>query len=193
MTLGRFSQALASYSGALILSESLLGTDRLMSATIFHNIAVVHDQRGDLADALRQYAKALKIRERALGEGDPLTALTCHNIACIWRCQGKVAEALKMHSRVLRVRKQGLGESLDTAESLEHVGLCNDWLGYTGSAVKYLRLAVEMRERLGAPCDDLRALVQGIDAARRGTSPVVKSKRAPARTPQVWGYKWAPH
>ena len=68
---------------ALAIREKALGPEHPDTATSLNNLAVLHQDQGDLAGARPLYERALAIREKVLGPEHPDTATSLNNLAIL--------------------------------------------------------------------------------------------------------------
>jgi Tfp pilus assembly protein PilF len=87
-------------SGADLLG-AVLPPDRYEAAVHLHNLAAVHQRRGELARAEALYRRALAIFEGVLGHHHPALATTLHNLGTIRMERGDYREARALFARTI--------------------------------------------------------------------------------------------
>lgn len=100
---GEYDKSLNYYKNALSISEKVLGTEHLDTATLYNNIAGAYYALGNHAQALEYYKKALSIREEALGPEHPGTATLYNNIAGVYFAKADYVQALKYYEKALSI------------------------------------------------------------------------------------------
>ena len=146
-SIGEFNKALEYYKMAIIIRESELGNECLLTATTCNNIGSVYRDMSRYDRALECYEKAKKTRETKLGKDHPDTASTYNEIALTLYYMGKYDEALEYYKRSLTIRKFKLGKDHpDTAETYHNLAKLNKALGDYLEGLKYYEKALTIYE-----------------------------------------------
>lgn len=87
----------------------LRGPDHYEVAVQLHNLAFVHQQRGDLLASAEAYTQALSIKQAVLGDQHPEIAALHHNLAALLAELQKYREALEHSRTALQIYVSTLG------------------------------------------------------------------------------------
>ena len=110
----------------------MLGGEHLNTATPLNNLALLLQDRGELASARPLFVRALAIREKMLGPEHPQTAQSLNNLAPLLQ---DLAAERSLHERALAIREKVLGpEHPETAQSLCNLAVLLVSRGSCGSA-----------------------------------------------------------
>jgi tetratricopeptide (TPR) repeat protein len=133
---------------ALAMSEQLLGSEHLDTATSLNNLAQLYYLQGKYAEAEPLYLKSLAIREHQLDPEYPEIAISLNNLAELYRNQGKYTEAESLLVRALAIHETHLGaEHTTNALSLNNLaGLYKSLGKYEQAKPLYIR-ALSIREQ----------------------------------------------
>ena len=135
---GEYSSALNYSLKALLIYETLLGTEHPDTATSYNNIAVVYRSLGEHDKALEYNKKAIGIREKVLGTEHPDTATSYNNIAVVYSDLGDYNKALEYFKKAIDIREKVLGtEHPDTASSYNNIAVAYCALGDYNKALEY--------------------------------------------------------
>ena len=147
--LGEYEKAGAMHREALAMRRKLLGNEHPDVATSLHNMALVLDYQGKLAEAETMHREALAMRRKLLGNEHPDVATSLNNLADVVQRQGKLAEAETLHREALAMRRKLLGnEHTDVAESLNDLAVVLNSQGKLAEAETMLREALAMERKL---------------------------------------------
>jgi tetratricopeptide (TPR) repeat protein len=150
--MGRYGAAEAGLRCALAISEKLLGSEHRETLGNLYNLAILLNDKGDLAGAEPLYRRALEAQGRTLGPEHPDTLGSLNSLAVVLKDKGDLAGAEPLYRQALEARERTLGpEHLDTLMSLNNLAalLCNK--GDLAGAEPLYRRALEARERTLGP------------------------------------------
>ena len=129
------------------LLEKELGEEHPNTATIYHQVALLHRTMGNYKDALHLSQKALAIREKVLGEDHPDTATIYNNLAIIYHITGKYEDTLPYYQKALAIREKVFGEDHpNTADSYHNLALFYKDTGKNQDALPLFQKALAIRE-----------------------------------------------
>lgn len=120
----------------------------IVVAAFAHNVAKIHQHRGELAEARRLYEESLEINKN-LGNQSGI-ASTLHNLAAIAQAQGELAEARRLYEESLEIKKS-LGNQSGIASTLGQMGRLAELEGDKSKAMRLFREALSIFEKLGSP------------------------------------------
>jgi tetratricopeptide (TPR) repeat protein len=100
---GRIIEAIADMRLSLAAKEKALGADHPDVAISVSNLAVYHDELGELAEAVDLGGRAVEIAERALGPDHPRAALFLSNYSEYLARSGRWDEATSAAARALAI------------------------------------------------------------------------------------------
>jgi tetratricopeptide (TPR) repeat protein/CHAT domain-containing protein len=125
--------------------------ERAWQATCYHNVAGVHDRRGEYAKALEGYRKALDIRLAVYGEQHSDVATGYNNIAAVHYRQSEYAQALEGYQKALEIERTLPGERHPAiATCYNNIAAVNDDRGDLARALEGYQKALEiLREAYG--------------------------------------------
>lgn len=147
---GHYEKAMMYYQDAAKMSREL-GKDKehVLTALIYDDIALLHDESGFCDKALDYYKRSLGIKRTELRKGHLSTAITYNNAAGAYRVQGNFDKALDYCKRALDI-VESKWEHLTVATIYNNLALVYEDLGNIGEALFYFLKASEIREsRLG--------------------------------------------
>lgn len=108
-TQGRFEEAEEAFQVVHPRQMVTLGPNHPETLVTRHNVALLLQQRGDLAAAANELPKVLMAQHYLLGAGDPATLRTACSIALSLRVRGKLNESKKWYEAVLESQIEILG------------------------------------------------------------------------------------
>jgi serine/threonine protein kinase len=147
-----------------------LGADHRDTLTALHNLALAHQQAGNVDLAVPLFEESLRRSEETLGADHVDTLKTMSNLACAYQAQGKLERALPLHEEALVRTRAKYGT--DHPESFAKLNN----LAVAYSAAGKLELALELAEEVwqrtktefGADhADTLQCMVNLADLHRR--------------------------
>lgn len=113
-------------------------TQNIKICSLYHNIGLRYDDRGEYDNALKWYIESIAIKKVICGSEHETTALGYNNIAVVYRAKGEYDKSLEYHKKALKIRKKVLGEEhYDTAVSNNNIGVVYKDKGEYGQALKY--------------------------------------------------------
>ena len=113
-----------------------------------HNLAVIHQGRGDNEEARRLYDESLQINTQ-LGNQSGI-ASTLHQLGQLAQDQGDLGEARRLYDESLQIEKQ-LGNQSGIAISLHALGTLAEGEGNNAEAARLFREALTTFVRLKSP------------------------------------------
>lgn len=115
-------------------------------AEAYNNIAVYHQQHGDIKIALEFYFLGLKIQQQ-IGDRDG-ESYSLNNIATVYSTKGELLKALEFHYKSLKLRKE-LGDKKGVAQSYSNLGLIYKNMGQIAKSLEYHTISLKIREEIG--------------------------------------------
>ncbi|MCX6844067.1 MAG: tetratricopeptide repeat protein [candidate division WOR-3 bacterium] len=143
--LGRKEDAKSAMSDALTRFET--AKNKAGAALAAHDLAVIHQSMGDLAEAHKLYSRALAI-ERELGNKSG-TAKTLHQFAVLTQSRGDYPEARKLYDQSLAIERE-LGDKSGIAITLHQLAMLVHDQGHYPEARKLYEQALNTFKELGA-------------------------------------------
>jgi tetratricopeptide (TPR) repeat protein len=141
---GYWDEVILRSEQALKAARSLM--NEIPIARLTHNVAVMYQMRGDLAEARKLYDESLEIKKR-LGDQSSI-ASTLNNLAAIAQNQGDMAEARKLYDENLEIYKR-LGDQSGIAGTLHQLGILTQDQGDIAQARRLYDESLEIKKRLG--------------------------------------------
>jgi lipopolysaccharide biosynthesis regulator YciM len=111
-----------------------------------HNLAVMHENRGDLAEARRLYNESLEIKKK-LGNQRGI-ASTLHELGRLAHKQGEIDEARRLYNESLEIKKK-LGNQSGIAITLHELGRLAQKRGEIDEARRLYNDSLEIKKKLG--------------------------------------------
>jgi tetratricopeptide (TPR) repeat protein len=151
-SIGDLAGARVYYERALIIWETMHGSDHLHTARSLNNLGHLLNSMGHIGEAQPYYARALSIREKTLGPYHPDTARSLNNFGMLMQDMGDLVAAQSYLERALSVWYNFRGPNHpDTALILNNLGMLLQDMGDLQGAWPYLERALSIREKsLGA-------------------------------------------
>jgi tetratricopeptide (TPR) repeat protein len=115
-------------------------------AALAHNLAVIHQRRGELESARQLYNESLEIEKR-LGNQSGI-AITLHQLAMLAQDQGKIEEARRLYNESLEIEKR-LGNQSGIAITLHELGRLAQAQGEIEEARRLYNESLEIKKKLG--------------------------------------------
>ena len=115
-------------------------------ALFAHNIAIIHQKRGELIEARRLYDESLEIR-RSLGDQSGI-AISLHQLGRLAQDQGELAEARRLYDESLEIKRR-LGDQRGIAITLHELGRLAQNEGKLTEARRLYDESLEIARRLG--------------------------------------------
>ncbi|HVI03904.1 MAG TPA: tetratricopeptide repeat protein, partial [Enhygromyxa sp.] len=148
MALGRYEDAIVSFSAHLSLARARHGDDHLDVSDVLVNLGAAYQRAGRAQDAREVVERALAIREREVGPDNLYVGHTRANLANIYRDLGLLDEALaeaeRAHAIVLAQRGPEHGEMIIMHNILAEVRSSR---GEHQHAREHLQVALELLRR----------------------------------------------
>ncbi|MEX2528937.1 MAG: serine/threonine-protein kinase [Gemmatimonadota bacterium] len=130
---------------ALETRRRLLPPPNLELAASLHNLALVRQLRGELAQAVEPYRESLAMRIELLGPRHPQTSPSINNLALVLHGLGRYDEAEPLLRESLDARMEALGETHPTvAVARANLGMLLRDRGELDEAEAHLRRALEV-------------------------------------------------
>lgn len=120
--------------------------DEASVAGLSLNLAVMYQNRGELADARRLYGESLEIAKRLDDQGG--LATTLHNLAMLAQNQGELEEARRLYGESFEIDKR-LGNQSGVAVSLHQLGRLAHERGELEEARRLYGESLGIAKRLG--------------------------------------------
>ena len=123
--LGRLLLKLSQSERAEEIYEMLLkqASDETEKATIYNQLGLVKDSKGEYTVAIHYYEKAIENLLKIVSSNDPTLATSYNNIGTAYECMGEYSKALEMHDKALEIRKRALPSNHpDLAQSYNNLG-----------------------------------------------------------------------
>lgn len=141
---------------SLRIKESKLGKNHLLTASAYHNLAMIYqdwNRPGDMDKAEELHLKNLKIKKRNRYGNHPDTATSYNNLALLYQNRGKPGDLEKaedLYKKALRIRESVLGcdhpATANTYGNLAYLFKCRNKKGDWDKAEKYYLKAVKIEE-----------------------------------------------
>lgn len=141
---------------SLRIKESKLGRNNPLTASAYHNMAMLYqdwNRPGDMDKAEKLHLKNLKIKKRKLASDHPDTATSYNNLALLYQKRGKSGDwekAEDLYKKALRIRESVLGcdhlATANTYNNLAYFYKCRNKKGDWDKAEKYYLKAVKIQE-----------------------------------------------
>ena len=156
------------YGDVAVQCGEALGINARIAA-IAHNVAIIHQQRGNLEKAEELYRRSLELEEK-LGDQQG-EAATLHQLGMLAQGRGDYPEAEGLYRRSLEIEEK-LGNQQGKAPSLHQLGmLAQDRRDYSEAEGLYRR-SLEIKEKLGDQQGIAKTMHQlGILAQGKGNNP----------------------
>ncbi|HEY8474589.1 MAG TPA: tetratricopeptide repeat protein [Natronosporangium sp.] len=152
--MGRLGEAVECYQTALRTVQAL--GEPTTEATCLNDLGMAYRLQGRFEEALGYLDRGLRL-SREFGVRW-LTAATLDSIGTVHHEQGRYREALDCYWQSLRICQE-MGSADHEADVLQNLGLTLRALGDRAAARGHWTEALQIRERLGLPTDELRALL----------------------------------
>merc|ERR1712176_1489863 len=94
----------ATFDPAVEIGRSTLGERHAEVATTLHNLAYVHQAKGQHDKAIELYTYALDIERDVLGEWNPKVATTLNNLAYVHQAKGQFDKAIELYTLTLEMQ-----------------------------------------------------------------------------------------
>lgn len=141
---------------SLRIKESQLGKNDLLTASAYHNLAMIYqdwNRPGDLDKAEKLHIRNLLIKKRKLDSNHPDTATSYNNLALLYQKRGKKGDwekAEDLFKKALRIQESVLGcDDLGTANTYNNLAYfykCRNKKGDWEKAEKYYLKAAKIEE-----------------------------------------------
>jgi serine/threonine protein kinase/tetratricopeptide (TPR) repeat protein len=154
--LGLYPQAESLLRRATTIRRSILGTQKLETATSMLELAWTLGHEGRYAEAEGLENQVLDIRRRILGPQNPDTVTAMANLAVVLNDEGHYAESEKLQRQALEIRRRVLGsDNLDVAVSMDNLATVLQMEARYPESERFYRDAIDFRRRiLGADHPD---------------------------------------
>jgi tetratricopeptide (TPR) repeat protein len=141
---GSNDEALAESLASLKIAEGL--GDRKGVSDSLHQIAMIHQRRGEYEAALELYERSLKMNEE-LGDRAGV-ASSLHQIGMIHQDRGEYEAALEQYERSLKIAEE-LGDRAHTAASLHQIAMILQHRGDYDAGLAMYERGLKINEELG--------------------------------------------
>ncbi|MDP8256825.1 MAG: tetratricopeptide repeat protein [Candidatus Alcyoniella australis] len=115
-------------------------------AQSFHQIGMIHHDRGNLDSALKQYQQAQEIFDELGAKREQAAVL--HQIGRIHELRGDLDAALKQYQQSIKIEKE-LGNKAGVAQSLHQIGMIHQDRGDLDAALEHYQQSLEIEISLG--------------------------------------------
>ncbi len=159
---GYWGEAVKLGEQALQAARSL--QDEVRIAGLLHNLAMMYQNLGELAEARPLYDESLEINKRLSSQGG--VAISLHQLGMLAQDEGKLEEARRLFDESLGINKK-LGEQVAVANTLNELGRLAQNRGEFEEARRLFDEGLEIAKRLGnqgvvaLTLHNLAALAQG--------------------------------
>ncbi len=133
-------------SGQQALAAARHSQNESSVAAWVHNLAIIHQRRGELEAARRLYDESLEI-EKKLGSQSGI-AITLHQLAILAQDEGEIEEARRLYDESLEIKKR-LGNQSGIASTLHQLGRLAQNEGEIEEARRLYDESLEIKKRLG--------------------------------------------
>lgn len=141
---GYWDEAIRRGEQALNAARYLADGERI--AHFAHNVAVIHQNRGEVSEAHRLYDESLEIVKRLANQSG--IASTLHQLGRLAQEQGKVEEARRLYDESLEI-SNGLGDQSGIARTLHNLAIITQGQGELEEAQRLYDESLEIVKRLG--------------------------------------------
>jgi tetratricopeptide (TPR) repeat protein len=141
---GYWDEAIRSGKQALAAARSLQNENSI--AGLAHNLAVTHQQRGELDSAKKLYDESLEINKK-LGNQSGI-ATTLHQLGWLAQAQGNLEEARRLYDESLEIEKK-LGNQSGIATTLHNLAAIAQAQGEIEEARRLYDESLEINKKLG--------------------------------------------
>ena len=118
----------------------------------FHNLALLYEHQGKMAEAEEMYQRALSGKEKAWGPEHISTLNTVNNLGNLYANQGKMVEAEEMYQRALSGYEKARGpEHTSTLDTVNNLGVLYANQGKTVEAEEIYQRALSGYEKAWGP------------------------------------------
>ena len=149
---GKYVEASTIAQQALVLAESVLGTEHPSTLRSVDSLALLYSAWRRYGEAEQLYRRALASREKALGRDHPDVAHSLSLLAALDASQGRYAEAEALHKRALAIREKALGrDHPDVGQTLIDIAEVYSREGRYGEAEPLYKRAHAVREKALGP------------------------------------------
>ena len=143
---------------SLRIKKCKLGKNHLLTASAYHNLAMIYqywNRPGDMDRAVKLHLKNLIIKIRRRYRYHPDTAISYNNLALVYQYRGKrwdLEKAGFLYKKALRIQESILGcDHLDTANTYNNIAYfykCRNKRGDREKAEEYYLKAMKIEERI---------------------------------------------
>ncbi len=148
-SLGLYKNALLLLQKALVLNDSLLGSNSPESAKSLNDLANLNFAMGDYESAIEKFNKAIRIRTDIYGEESPETAESMNDLAMVLREEGQYKRSENLLSASLSIRQKFMsGNSSEVAQSINNLALVKADEGEYDTAEKLFEKSLKIKEKL---------------------------------------------
>ncbi|MBO5687626.1 MAG: tetratricopeptide repeat protein [Alistipes sp.] len=140
-----FNKAQKFFQDALIILENLFGKEHSAVATLYSNIGLCYLRLDDFDKSELYHKQSLEIRINVLGYYHPDTATSYLNMGMIYD-NSDFNRALEYYFKALEIFKKTLGIHINTAKSLNNIGLVYYRLEDYDNALEYYLESLKIKE-----------------------------------------------
>ena len=146
--MGDYDKAEDCLQRAIREKREKLGDSHNETAMVINNLGNVYFGKGEIEKAEKTYLEALGLKSGSGFTSEPSRAIALDNIGAVQYRKGNYGEAADYCERAYEIRKKHLGDHLDTARSLNNLGLILSAMDPAGEGIPLLRESCRMMERL---------------------------------------------
>lgn len=146
--MGEYDKAEGFLLRAIRDKKAKLGPSHVETAMVINNLGNVYFDKGDIESAEKAYREALGLKSESGFTSAPSSAISLDNIGAIHFRKGDYRKAAEHCERAFEIRKKHLGDHLDTARSLNNLGLIFSAMDRTENGITLLEESCRMMERL---------------------------------------------
>lgn len=163
--IGELERAEALTRDALRLAIEHWGSEHFETASAYHNLAVVLQDRGESAEAIDVAGKELEIRSRFFGEVHPQVAASHAALGAAMGRAGRFEEAAEHFELAADIYEQAYADvHADRGMALSNLGVSLNALGRSDAALEAFRKAATIYEQTLGP-DDMRSISVRLNVA----------------------------
>ncbi len=146
--MGEFAKAEAIILRAIDDKKQKLGDAHSDTAIVINNLGNVYFEQGEYEKAEASYQKAFGIKSPSGSSSVPSSATALDNLGSIYYVKQEYPKAADFYKKAYDIRRKHLGDHLDTARSLNNLGLIYSATNSKEKAISYLDESCQMMERL---------------------------------------------
>ncbi len=142
-TLGHYDSALKHYEIALNIDKLIKGNEERLS-TLYNNIGLALDDKGQYDKAIENYQKALDIIESSIKENKLYNPAINNNLGSVWISKGNYNKAISYYEKALKLIISKEGEICkNAARTYGNLGAAWNSKGVYDTAINYYEKALK--------------------------------------------------